>query len=202
MGTDIGGSVRCPAAFNNCYGLRTTALRNPTLGLYGVLGGQESIRGIVGPLGQSIDDLWLFEKATLDQEPWEIDTTAVPVPWTGELTTPKDITVAIMFDDGQVLIKLFLATTLLICGRVVRPHPPIIRALETAKSKLQAAGIKTVDWEPYKHAHGWDVVVCLHSIWKRILPICLHCTRLLYTSLMAVNAFGMCWLLLASRCYR
>lgn len=100
IGTDIGGSVRCPAAFNNVYGLRTTALRNPTLGNYGVQGGQESIRGIVGPLGQSIDDLWLFEKTALDQEPWEIDTAMVPVPWRGELTMPKDITVGIMFDDG------------------------------------------------------------------------------------------------------
>lgn len=100
IGTDIGGSVRCPAAFNNVYGLRTTALRNSTLGNYGVQGGQESIRGIVGPLGQSIDDLWLFEKTALDQGPWEIDTAMVPVPWRGELTMPKDITVGIMFDDG------------------------------------------------------------------------------------------------------
>lgn len=92
--------MRCPAAFNNCYGLRTTALRNPTLGNFGVLGGQESIRGIVGPLGQSIDDLWLFEKSVLDQEPWEVDTSAVPIPWRGELNAPKDITVGIMFDDG------------------------------------------------------------------------------------------------------
>lgn len=42
---------------------------------------------------------------------------------------------------------------------VVRPHPPITRALKHAKSKLQAAGIKVIDWEPYKHKHGWDIIV-------------------------------------------
>ncbi|GAB7352691.1 hypothetical protein MBLNU459_g3052t2 [Dothideomycetes sp. NU459] len=145
VGTDIGGSVRAPAAFNNCYGLRPTALRNPTLGNFGVLAGQESIRGIAGPLGQSIDDLWHFQKAVIDQEPHDVDTSLAPLPWRGCLETSNDITVGIMFDDG-----------------VVRPHPPIIRALETAKSRLKSANIKTVDWKPYRHDHGWEIVSALY----------------------------------------
>lgn len=28
-----------------------------------------------------------------------------------------------------------------------------------AKEKLQAAGIKVVDWEPYKHQRGWEIIV-------------------------------------------
>ncbi|KAG9724800.1 fatty-acid amide hydrolase, partial [Aureobasidium melanogenum] len=142
---DIGGSIRAPAAFNNSYGLRPTTLRNSGLGLHGVLGGQESIKGVIGPLGQSIDDLWLFQKALIDLNPHDIDTTLAPVPWRGELEVPKDITVGIMMTDG-----------------VVKPHPPIIRALETAKSKLQAAGVKVVDWENYKHDHAWDIVSALY----------------------------------------
>ncbi|KAK6002561.1 hypothetical protein QM012_001311 [Aureobasidium pullulans] len=145
VGTDIGGSIRAPAAFNNSYGLRPTTLRNSCLGLHGVLGGQESIKGVIGPLGQSIDDLWLFQKALLDLNPHDIDTALAPVPWRGELETPKDVTVGIMLTDG-----------------VVKPHPPIIRALETAKSKLQAAGIKVVDWGNYKHDHAWDIVSALY----------------------------------------
>ncbi|KAI7494486.1 fatty-acid amide hydrolase [Hortaea werneckii] len=69
VGTDIGGSIRVPAAFNNCYGLRPTTLRNSNLGLYGINAGQESIRGVAGPLGQSLNDLELFQKALLDQHP-------------------------------------------------------------------------------------------------------------------------------------
>lgn len=48
---------------------------------------------------------------------------------------------------------------LLIAARCVRPHPPITRALRHARDKLVAAGIKIVDWEPYKHQHGWEVIV-------------------------------------------
>lgn len=41
----------------------------------------------------------------------------------------------------------------------VHPHPPITRALRFARDRLVAAGIKVVDWEPYKHQHGWEVIV-------------------------------------------
>lgn len=33
------------------------------------------------------------------------------------------------------------------------------RALTVAKEKLLAAGINVVDWEPYKHDYGWDIIV-------------------------------------------
>jgi amidase len=145
VGTDIGGSIRVPAAFNNSYGLRPTTARNPTIGLHTVLDGQESIKGVVGPLGQSIDDLWLFQKSLIDQNPCDIDTRLAPVPWRGTLETPKDLTVGMMMTDG-----------------IVKPHPPIVRAMETAKSKLQAAGIKVVDWENYKHSHAWDIISALY----------------------------------------
>ncbi|KAI4749247.1 fatty-acid amide hydrolase, partial [Aureobasidium sp. EXF-8845] len=45
---------------------------------------------------------------------------------------------------------------------VVKPHPPILRALAAAKSKLKAAGVKVVDWENYKHDHAWDIVSALY----------------------------------------
>jgi hypothetical protein len=41
----------------------------------------------------------------------------------------------------------------------VRPHPPVLRALKHAQKKLQGIGIKVVNWEPYKHGHGWDIIV-------------------------------------------
>jgi hypothetical protein len=27
------------------------------------------------------------------------------------------------------------------------------------REKLVAAGIKVIDWEPYKHEEGWDIIV-------------------------------------------
>ncbi|KAB8231082.1 amidase signature domain-containing protein [Aspergillus alliaceus] len=145
IGTDIGGSIRAPAAFCNAYGFRPTMRRNPCLGIKAPEPGQEAILGVVGPLAaQSIDDLELFQRAVLDAEPWDIETSLVPLPWR-RVKENREFTVGIMWDDG-----------------LVRPHPPITRALEAAKSQLQAAGIKVVDWEPYKHAHGWDIISKLY----------------------------------------
>ncbi|OJJ46392.1 hypothetical protein ASPZODRAFT_132487 [Penicilliopsis zonata CBS 506.65] len=145
IGTDIGGSIRCPAAFCGAYGFRPSSLRNPMNGLKSAASGQESIKAVVGPLAsQSIEDLELFQSAVIDQEPWETETSLVPLPWK-RVTPTKDITIAIMWDDG-----------------CVRPHPPMTRGLKHAKARLEAAGIKVVDWEPYRHDHGWEIISTLY----------------------------------------
>ncbi|KAL3441250.1 amidase signature domain-containing protein [Aspergillus insuetus] len=145
IGTDIGGSIRCPAAFCGAYGFRPTARRNPSSGLKLPEPGHESILGVIGPLAsQSVEDLDLFQRAALAQEPWDVETSLVPAPWRSVSPT-KDMTVAIMWDDG-----------------CVRPHPPVARALKYAQEKLLAADIKVVDWEPYKHAHGWEIISSLY----------------------------------------
>jgi amidase len=103
IGSDIGGSIRCPAAFCGAYGFRPTTLRNPGTGLKVANSGQETIRGVVGPLSStSIEDLVLFQRAVLEQEPWEIETSLVPLPWK-TVSPTRDMTVGIMWDDGYVL---------------------------------------------------------------------------------------------------
>jgi Asp-tRNA(Asn)/Glu-tRNA(Gln) amidotransferase A subunit family amidase len=100
IGTDIGGSIRCPAAFCGAYGFRPTARRNPSSGLKLPEPGHESILGVIGPLAsQSVEDLDLFQRAALAQEPWDIETSLVPAPWR-RVSPTKDMTVAIMWDDG------------------------------------------------------------------------------------------------------
>ncbi|KAJ5273541.1 hypothetical protein N7478_008666 [Penicillium angulare] len=145
IGTDIGGSIRVPAAFCGSYGFRPTSMRVPMAGIQVAAIGQETIHGVVGPLASSsVEDLELFQKAVMDQEPWDDETSLVPVPWK-TVAPSREITVAIMWDDG-----------------VVRPHPPVIRALNFAKEKLLKAGIKVVDWEPFKHDHGWKIISSLY----------------------------------------
>lgn len=41
---------------------------------------------------------------------------------------------------------------------MVRPHPPVTRGLKHAVSKLKAAGVKVVNWEPYDHEKGWNII--------------------------------------------
>ncbi|KAJ9496593.1 hypothetical protein H2202_007965 [Exophiala xenobiotica] len=146
IGTDIGGSVRVPAAFCGAYGLRTTALRNPYKGVLLAGDGQESIRCVISPLANSLADINLVQKAILDQEPWEEETSLVPLPWrSAPVVEPSQITVGVIWDDG-----------------VVHPHPPVTRGLKHAVSKLKAAGVKMVDFEPYEHSRGWDILKVLY----------------------------------------
>ncbi|KAF3763258.1 hypothetical protein M406DRAFT_94271 [Cryphonectria parasitica EP155] len=146
IGTDIGGSVRIPAAFNACYGLRPTALRVPVLGQTGVSLGQESIRGVAGPLAHSVEGLEIWMRSVLEQEPWEYETSLMPVPWRKDVKLGKgEFVVGVLWDDG-----------------IVKPHPPILRALKHAVSRLKEAGVKVVDWEPYDHQRGWDVLAPLY----------------------------------------
>ncbi|KAF5013206.1 hypothetical protein FDECE_785 [Fusarium decemcellulare] len=146
IGTDIGGSVRVPAAFCGAYGLRTTSLRNPYKGVCLAGDGQESVRCVISPLANSVKDLNLFQSAVLDQEPWEVETSLVPLPWKRiEPFAPEQITVGIIWDDG-----------------LVRPHPPVTRALKHAVARLRRAGVKVVDFEPYNHSEGLDIVTALY----------------------------------------
>lgn len=60
---------------------------------------------MVGPLSSSsIDDLELFQRAVIDQEPWDVDTNLVPLPWrrVSEEEVKENLTIGIMWDDGFV----------------------------------------------------------------------------------------------------
>ncbi|KAG7704770.1 hypothetical protein KL914_004161 [Ogataea haglerorum] len=134
LGSDIGGSIRCPAAFCGVFGLRPTqkrlSMKNVTICGTGV---GEAVVCVLGPLARSAQDIDLFMKASLDAKPWQRDATIVPLPWRDvPVPAAKDLRVAIMYDDG-----------------VVKPTPPIIRGLKHAAERLKAAGVKVVEWDPF-----------------------------------------------------
>ncbi|CAF1089522.1 unnamed protein product [Adineta steineri] len=144
VGTDIGGSVRSPAANNGIYGLRPTTFRIPKQGIMGIQSGRESILGVVGPLARGREDINLFMKTILDAEPWLKEPSLVPIPWRLISLNSINLTVAVMWDDN-----------------VVHPHPPIIRALRETIEHLKKAGIRVIDWEPIDHQKGWDLISAL-----------------------------------------
>ncbi|KAL2061684.1 hypothetical protein VTL71DRAFT_7061 [Oculimacula yallundae] len=139
LGTDIGGSIRIPAAFNGVYGFRPSASRLPYDGIELPGSGQESVKCVIGPLAHSIDDIHLVMKTILDQAPWDTEIDLLPLPWK-DIKVSTEMTVGIM---------------------IVHPHPPMNRALKNAKTKLQASGIKVVDWEPYKSPEILQLIVTL-----------------------------------------
>lgn len=143
IGSDIGGSVRGPAAFSGSVGLRPTTHRISKSGGVSSAGGQESVTPVQGPLARSIDDIEMLMDAYINQgRPWNIDCTTLPIPWRKvKKPKPEELTVAIAYDDG-----------------IVSPTPPIVRGLKHVAEKLKAAGVKVVEHKPIRTQFAYDLV--------------------------------------------
>ncbi|KAI0089886.1 general amidase [Irpex rosettiformis] len=145
VGTDIGGSVRIPAAFCGLYTLRPSYERLPYANAVNAQEGQESISSALGPMANSLCAVKRFTKAIIDGKPWKKDPLVVKKPWSHEeyaLSEHGDgvgMCFAIMWDN-----------------EVVKPHPPLIRAMELTKKALEAVGHKVVDWTPHKHLEIYE----------------------------------------------
>lgn len=57
--------------------------------------------------------------------------------------------------------KIYLLGSFTDYFSIVNPHPPMLRALKTAKQSLQAAGVKVIDWEPYKSLEILQLIITL-----------------------------------------
>ncbi|ORY19818.1 amidase signature domain-containing protein [Clohesyomyces aquaticus] len=152
IGTDIGGSIRSPAANNGVYGLRPTSYRLPLSGLSATMLGQEQIVPVIGPLSTSLGGVKLFMKTLIDAQPWLQEPSLLPFPWKTASQIPTDasgnktLKIAVLYDDG-----------------VVRPHPPVLRALKTVAEKLaRVQGVQVTEWKPYKHAEAWTIISSLY----------------------------------------
>ena len=141
--------IRSPAANNGIYGFRPTTHRLPVSGVFRELLGNEQIICVVGPLSTSLGGIKLFMKTLLDAQPWLQEPSLVPLPWRDATQhTPRGskLKVGVMWDDG-----------------VVKPHPPIARALRETVAKLSAAPDAEIgDWTPYKHDYAWELVASLY----------------------------------------
>ncbi|KAL6710115.1 hypothetical protein ACN47E_009906 [Coniothyrium glycines] len=141
LGTDIGGSIRIPAAFNGLYGIRPSTGRLPYEGMANSMDGQNSILSVVGPLATNAASLRLLIQALLVQKPWFYDPLVHEIPWRS---------------DQETEIKS-QATTGKLCFGVLRtdgivtPTPPILRAIDEVVKALQSAGHTVVDWTPPSH---------------------------------------------------
>jgi amidase len=147
IGTDIGGSIRSPAACNGVYGFKATSYRLPVAGWSATMAGQEQIVACIGPLSTSLGGIQIFMKTVIAAKPWLKEPSLLPFEWK-DMKPPweeggKKLKVAVLWEDG-----------------VVKPHPPVTRALQEVVGKLKSnAKFELVDWQPYKHDLAWEIIV-------------------------------------------
>ncbi|KAK5175130.1 uncharacterized protein LTR77_000267 [Saxophila tyrrhenica] len=127
--TDIGGSIRAPAAFNGLYGMRPTAERVPRHNMIAVAPGNISIKVSAGPNCHNMADLKTLTRVLLEHKSLPYEPTTVPGSWSDEPAVSRPLQIGVIFTDG-----------------IVEPHPPVKRALRETVSKLKAAGHQVFDF--------------------------------------------------------
>ncbi|BEJ08344.1 hypothetical protein CcaverHIS641_0504290 [Cutaneotrichosporon cavernicola] len=147
VGSDIGGSVRSPAAACGIFSFKPSIGRVPNSGAetLSAAAGYEGIISTLGPMGRSVEDLELIMRIIADAKPWEYDPVLQVKPWREVKRTGK-LRVGVLRDDG-----------------VVKPVGSITRALDYAVDKLKKNGnFEIVEYKPYESEKSWDIITKLY----------------------------------------
>lgn len=147
LGSDIGGSIRCPSGFCNIHGFKPTSYLLSNNGfLPGGFAAELNILATGGPMCRSLRDADLYMRIMRNSNQHLRDPAIIPMPWTGLTTELKrPIKLGIMMTDGHIT-----------------PHPPVTRALEWAKSRISnsslASSFSLKPYTPYKSGEAHKLI--------------------------------------------
>ncbi|KDE06814.1 hypothetical protein MVLG_02850 [Microbotryum lychnidis-dioicae p1A1 Lamole] len=146
IGSDIGGSLRIPAHYSGCYGLKPTIGRTPTHGIHGANPGFETIAVSCGPMGRSVADLEVGMRCLVDHSAKYTKIEGmIPLPWR-ELDMPKKLKFGYYQHDG-----------------VVRNSPACARALQMSIDALRKKGHEVVEIPTPDVVRGLELFIALTS---------------------------------------
>ncbi|KAJ7199641.1 amidase signature domain-containing protein [Mycena pura] len=152
-GSDIGGSLRSPAAACGLWTLKPTTLRVPQGSGSSPVSGADSIVATFGPICRSLRDINLWFSVVLGSKPWLHEPELVSIPW--RISTPtswsgsnQTIRLGVMWHDGVVL-----------------PQPPIRRALKKLVDALATTqAFEIVEYSPFKHLEASELAHELYFV--------------------------------------
>ncbi|OJD18947.1 hypothetical protein AJ78_01059 [Emergomyces pasteurianus Ep9510] len=134
VGSDLGGSIRSPSAYQGLWGLRPSTGRIPYHRILNSMEGNEIVESVIGPMSHSPQSLQLFTRTVVDSQPWLHDPKCHPIPWRQEeldnCVSGRPLRIGIMLWDDCVF-----------------PQPPIRRAMGEIDAKLKAAGHEVIPWK-------------------------------------------------------
>ncbi|RDW58417.1 amidase-5 [Coleophoma crateriformis] len=157
VGTDLGGSVRIPAAYNGLYGLRPTLHRLPYAGARNTLLGLESVGSALGPISNSISGITAFTKAVLDFNPWLLDPKVPEIPWRQDMYELKHLKAS----SGEPRKPVF---GVMRWDEYIMPWPPLQRAMEMAVSAVTRAGYEVIEFPcPFSNALAENIINRIYS---------------------------------------
>ncbi|CAI7601267.1 unnamed protein product [Penicillium discolor] len=151
IGSDIGGSIRSPAANCGLYGLKPSTGRLPLIGCASYVLGCETIMGTLGPISPTFGGIELFMKTIIESKPWINDSMMLPIPWRDQdkhiHLDNKKLTVGVMWTDD-----------------VVTPAPAVTRALKEVVERLKLVdSIEVIEWKAYRQKEALEILTRLYA---------------------------------------
>jgi len=150
IGSDTGGSVRIPAAFNGVVGFKPTAYRVPLDGAFPLSPSLDS----VGPLARSVQDCASTDAVMAGEEPWTVN----PRPLTGlRIGIPRGR----LFSDTEPLVEQAFESALSRlsqAGAMIHDHSidDLLTAMAETTAAASIASIEAsevhADWLEFKAA--------------------------------------------------
>uniref|UniRef100_A0A7N8XZL8 Fatty-acid amide hydrolase 1 n=1 Tax=Mastacembelus armatus TaxID=205130 RepID=A0A7N8XZL8_9TELE len=134
LGSDIGGSIRIPAAFCGISGFKPTAGRISSQGVKPIYRGQKSVLSSAGPMAKDVESLALCMQALLCDHMFSLDPTIPPIPFNVQVyESTKPLRIGYLENDGYL-----------------QPSPSMVRAIREVKALLEQAGHTLVPYSPLK----------------------------------------------------